>query len=66
MATERLERINELAKKQKEVGLTPEEKEEQARLRKEYLAAFRQNVIQQLDNVYVREPDGTEHKLKKK
>ena len=31
MATERLERINELAKKQKEVGLTPEEKERRAK-----------------------------------
>lgn len=32
-----IERINELAKKAKTVGLTDEEKEEQAKLRKEYV-----------------------------
>ncbi len=66
MATERLKRINELAAKAKSVGLTDEEKAEQKRLREEYLAAFRKNVIQTLDNTYFVDPDGTEHKLRKK
>jgi uncharacterized protein YnzC (UPF0291/DUF896 family) len=66
MPTERLKRINELAAKAKSVGLTDEEKAEQKRLREEYLAAFRRNVIQTLDNTYIVDPDGTEHKLQKK
>ena len=41
MTQERIERINELARKKKAVGLTPEETAEQAVLRKEYLAAIR-------------------------
>ena len=65
MATERLNRINELARKAREEGLTPEEKAEQARLRKEYLAAFRKNMEAQLDNVYVVGPDGTKRPFKK-
>ena len=36
-------RINELYKKMKETGLTPEEKEEQSRLRGEYIQAMRIN-----------------------
>ena len=66
MATERLKRINELAAKERSEGLTDEEKAEQKRLREEYLAAFRKNVLQTLDNTYIVEPDGTEHKLRKK
>ena len=65
MATERLNRINELARKAREEGLTPEEKAEQARLRKEYLSAFRRNMEAQLDNVYVVGPDGTKRPFKK-
>lgn len=64
--TDRLKRINELAAKAKTQGLTPEEIEERNRLRKEYLAAFRANVELQLENTYVQEPDGTQHKLPKK
>ena len=66
MATERTNRLNELARKQKAEGLTPAEQEEQARLRKEYLAAFRANVTAQLDNVVIVNPDGTSRSLKKK
>ena len=66
MATERTNRLNELARKQKSEGLTPEELEEQARLRKEYLAAFRANMTAQLDNVVIVNPDGTSRSLKKK
>ncbi len=66
METERLKRINELAKKQKEVGLTDDERREQAQLRSEYLAAFRKNFETQLENTYIVDPDGTKHKLEKK
>ena len=44
------DRINELARKSKTVGLTEEEKAEQARLRDEFRAAFRRNFGFQLDN----------------
>ena len=45
-----IERINELAKKAKTVGLTDEEKEEQAKLRKEYVQSVVGNLRAQLDN----------------
>ena len=42
-----LDRINELAKKKKTVGLTEEELNEQAVLREEYLKDFRSRLKQQ-------------------
>lgn len=54
-----LERINELARKSKTVGLTEAEKEEQKALRAEYIAAVRRNLRAQLDNIDVREADGS-------
>jgi len=64
--SERAERINELARKEKTVGLTPEEKAEQQKLRDEFRAAFRRNFAAQLDNTYVETPDGQKRKLEKK
>ena len=52
-------RINELAKKKKAVGLTPEELDEQKKLYKIYLGEIRQQFSQTLDNVSVEETDGT-------
>ena len=52
-------RINELAKKKKTVGLTPEELDEQKKLYKIYLGEIRQQFSQTLDNVSVEETDGT-------
>ena len=66
MATDRLNRINELARKAKTVGLTPEEEAERDQLRKEYLAAFRQNLQAQLDSVVVVDEHGNRTRLKKK
>ena len=66
MTEEKIARINELARKSKTVGLTPEEKVEQAALRKEYLAAIRKSLESQLDNIYILEEDGSETKLIKK
>ena len=44
MVTEKdIARINELYRKSKSEGLTPEEKEEQAVLRGAYIAAVREN-----------------------
>lgn len=61
-----IERINALAKKAKQEGLTPEETAERDQLRKAYLAAVRANVIGQLDRVYFVDENGNEEKLKKK
>lgn len=57
--TELLNRINELAKKKKEEGLTEAEQKEQKELYAKYLKAFRGNFQKQLDNVYVKNPDGS-------
>ncbi len=66
MEKSKVDRINELARKAKSVGLTPEEKEEQAQLRAEYIADFRRSTIEILDNTYLQRPDGTKEKLKPK
>lgn len=52
-------RINELYKKMKTTGLTPEEKEEQSRLRGEYIMAMKRNLGAQLDSIKIKNPDGT-------
>ena len=56
---EKIKRINELYHKSQEEGLTQVEKEEQARLRAEYVANVRANLRGQLDNVDIREADGS-------
>ncbi len=66
MTQQQIERINELAKKKKTVGLTPDEEAEQLRLRREYIEGYRANLRAQLDNTVIVEPDGTRHKLTKK
>jgi 5-formyltetrahydrofolate cyclo-ligase len=59
MNNEMIDRINTLAHKAKSVGLTEEEKKEQAALRREYIAAIRMNLRSQLDNIDVKEADGS-------
>ena len=52
-----LARINELAKKKKTEGLTPEEAAEQQVLRKKFLEDFRARFKEQLDCIEVVDPD---------
>lgn len=59
-----IDRINELYHKSQNEGLTPEEKEEQARLRKEYVLAVRNNLRGTLNNVSIKNEDGTITHLK--
>ncbi len=66
MKQEQFDRINELARKAKAEGLTEAEKEEQAALRAEYIAAYRASLRAQLDNMVIRRPDGSETPLTKK
>jgi len=50
---EKIDRINELARKKKEFGLTEDESDEQMTLRAEYLSAIRTNLKAQLDNIEI-------------
>ena len=56
---EQIRRINELARKAKAEGLTEAERAEQACLRQEYIAALRRNLRGQLDQIDIREADGS-------
>ncbi len=66
MTQEKIDRINELARKKKTVGLTEEEALEQYALRREYIEGFKQSLVSQLENTYIVEPDGTKRKVKAK
>lgn len=50
---EKMERINFLARKSKEEGLSHEEAAEQKKLREEYLKNFRDNFRKQLENIEI-------------
>lgn len=62
----KLDRINFLAKKNKEEGLTPEEIAERDVLRKEYLENFRAHFRSRLDSVKVVSPEEYEEAMKNK
>ena len=61
-----INRINELYHKSKAEGLTPEEAKEQIELRKEYVAAFRNNLRGTLDTIKIKNPDGSIIDVKKR
>lgn len=63
MTQEKINRINELSRKQKSEGLTEEEKQEQYILRREYIESFKASLVSQLENTYIVEPDGTKRKV---
>ena len=56
---EQIDRINELARKHKSVGLTPEEEIERAALRREYINSMVNSLKGHLDNTYFVEADGS-------
>ena len=67
MKQENIDRINELARKSKTPeGLTEEEKQEQAKLRREYIAAFRASMEQQLQGIYRVDEKGRKVEKKRK
>ncbi len=67
MDQEKIARINALTKKAKEPGgLTESEKEERQKLRREYLASVRENLVSQLENTYIVDSQGNKKKLGKK
>ncbi len=59
-------RINALAKKAKEGPLTEEEQAERDRLRRIYIDSVKANLVGQLENTYILQPDGTKKKVTKK
>lgn len=59
MTDEKINRINELARKAKAEGLTTAEREEQALLRQEFVANVRANLKAQLNNISIENEDGT-------
>ncbi len=66
MEQKKIDRINELARKSKAEGLTPEEAAEQKQLREEYVAAFRANLTAQLENTVIVDKDGNRIKPQRK
>lgn len=67
LTTEKLNRLNELAKKKKLGTITDEELKEQQALREEYLVTFRESMKNTIENVRVIDPNGedvTPEKLK--
>ncbi len=67
MEQAKLDRINELYHKSKTAdGLTPEELDEQAILRREYIDSYKRSLVGQLENTYIVEPDGSKTKVTRK
>ena len=59
MDDKKVARINELYHKSKAEGLTAEELKEQQILRKEYVDSFKMNLRGQLNNISIKEKDGS-------
>ena len=66
MTEEKIARLNELSRLAKERELTPEETEERAQLRTEYIDAWKQSLRNQLDNTYIVDEKGNKTKLQRK
>ncbi|MBC8586441.1 DUF896 domain-containing protein [Youxingia wuxianensis] len=66
MDQKKIQRINELAKKERETGLTDVEKEERLALRQEYIADMKANLTATLENTYLVDEKGNKTKLQKK
>lgn len=66
MEQSKIDRINELARKQRDVGLSEEEAAEQAELRQAYVKSFKKNLVAQLENMYVVDEMGNKTKVTKK
>jgi uncharacterized protein YnzC (UPF0291/DUF896 family) len=67
LSSDKIARINELARKAKASKLTEEEAKEQTKLRAEYLQSFRSSMLTTLKGVTIIDPEGndvTPEKLK--
>ncbi|MDD6022024.1 MAG: DUF896 domain-containing protein [Acutalibacteraceae bacterium] len=61
-----IDRINELARKARETGLNADERDEQQRLRSEYIQSFKRSLVTQLENTYIVDENGNRKKVTKK
>jgi len=61
---DKINRINELARKSKQAPLSADELAEQKSLRDEYRADFKKSLTGQLENITILEPDGKKIKVK--
>ena len=59
-------RINALAKKAREEGLSEDELAERDKLRRIYIDSVKANLVGQLENTYIVSPDGTKKKVTQK
>lgn len=67
MEQKKIDRINELAKKSRTPeGLTEAEKKEQAALRREYIDAYKQSLVSQLENTYYIDKNGRKKKVERR
>ncbi|MDO4406994.1 MAG: DUF896 domain-containing protein [Eubacteriales bacterium] len=67
MTQDKIDRINELARKQRtEDGLTDEERAEQQKLRSEYINSIKRNLSLQLENTVIVDEKGNKRKVQKK
>ena len=66
MEQSKIDRINFLAKKSRTEELSPEEKEEQASLRREYIDSFKRSLVGQLENTYIVDEKGNKKKVERK
>ena len=66
MIEQTIKRINALAAKAKREGLTDEERVEREQLRREYIAAVRRSLTEQLDNTWLVDEQGRRTKLQKR
>lgn len=66
MEQSKLDRINVLAKKQRDGTLTETEKEEQNMLRQEYINSYKKSLVSQLENTYIVDDKGNKTKVERK
>lgn len=66
MDQNKINRINELSRKAKTTGLTPEEKQEQQILRSEYINEFRNSLKSTLDTIVIVDEHGNKRPLRQK
>ena len=64
MKQEKIDRINELARKAKTAALTEEELAERDALRREYIDSVKQSLCAHLDNTWIVDEKGNKRKLK--
>ena len=66
MKQEQIDRINELYRTSKAEGLTESEKQEQSLLRKQFVADVKNNLVTQLNNIDMKNEDGSVENLGEK